>query len=266
LNDFGLSSYETVLTKGEKPMTTEFNILKDFIGFGNPEGKYWFIGLEEAGEWGKDLDEDRKNLGRYKNRIIAFKPGDMERDAEDYKRKNPGRKFTRVYGIMSQLVLVASTGTESGSLEYRNNKLLVESGETFQANLYPLGKKTLGEWNDNCAAISGYKSREDYYRNVPGERFRMLREEWTKYHPPITICFGSTEWDRFKELLDLKSETDYEDCGWYQVYLSRIILCPFFVDYLMSKKRLLLLAREIRRLLDKASTQQGAGMSLTYSR
>ena len=234
-------------------MTKEFEILNNFIGIGNPYGTYWFIGLEEAGEWGEDQEDNRVKLEKYKNRIIALKPGEIEREAKDYEDKNPGKRFTRVYDLMSQLVLAASIGTESDSREYRNNELLQESGETFQLNLYPLGKKSLKTWPARYVDRFGYRSMKDYYREVTGERFRILHQEWTKYDPAITVCFGKTEWDSFRKLLKLESKTGHQDCGWYQVYLSRIILCPFFMNNHMSAERILCLGQEIRKLLDKAN-------------
>lgn len=232
-------------------MTKDFEILNNFIGTGNPYGKYWFIGLEEAGNWREDPEDNRVKLEKYKSRIIAVKPGEMEKEAKDYEDMNPGKRFTRIYDFMSELVLAASTGTESGSREYRNNKLLHESSETFQLNLYPLGKKSLKTWPAHYTERFGFKSMKDYYREVTGERFRMLHQEWTKYDPPITICFGSTEWDSFRKLLKLESETVYQDCGWYRVYLSKVILCPFFVNTHISTERKLSLGKEIRKLLDR---------------
>ena len=38
-------------------MNREFEILNSFKGIGNPLGKYWFIGLEEAQDFNKNLGE-----------------------------------------------------------------------------------------------------------------------------------------------------------------------------------------------------------------
>jgi len=120
------------LLYGAPQMTSEFKVLNDFVGCGNPSGKYWFIGLEEAGEWGSNTI--RQDIERYRERILPVDPGAIKSEAQ-----KKGKGYTKIYDIMSKIVL-AIDARETNYLQYRDNELLLASGETFQENLFPLGK------------------------------------------------------------------------------------------------------------------------------
>ena len=124
--------------------TERFNILNQFLGFGNPRGILWFVGLEEAGCWHSDPQQDEASYQRYALGSFSVAPGEIQKESEKY-----GRSYTRVYDIMSKLaigVLLPQESGHAGWREYRDNRLLVQDGETFQINLYPLGKKSLTAW------------------------------------------------------------------------------------------------------------------------
>jgi hypothetical protein len=231
-----------------EPMTLEnFNVLKRFVGFGNPDGMYWFIGIEEAGEWDDEYIED---VERYKKQIIAIEPGEMEKSEEKTKAK--GKRFTRIYDYMSYFVLASSSKAADALAcrKYSNEELLQTRSETFQANLYPLGKRSLSHWDHKCVELTGYESKREYYRNVENDRFLLLREKWNHYKPSITMCFGASHWDKFEKLLDLQG-TNYKNRDWYRVYDSRIILCPFFIGHKMKNDYKEKLAKEIQTLLSE---------------
>lgn len=64
-------------------MTEQFKILSDFKGFGNPNGKIWFMGLEEA----VDFKSDYENiLERYSNEYYPFPAESIKADARKYCR------------------------------------------------------------------------------------------------------------------------------------------------------------------------------------
>ena len=78
----------------------------------------------------------------------------------------------------------------------------------------------------------------------------MLFKEWKAYAPHITICFGIEGWSDFKTMLNLTNDTDYVKGDWYQIYRSKIILCPFLDYRHMSTDRITAIAQHARTLLD----------------
>ena len=228
-----------------------FKILNEFLGWGNPDGPLWFIGLEEAEKWKEDPLRDEEMYERYAKKIFPVTPGEIARDA-----RRSGRRFTQVYEVMSKLTL-ALIGQDEAALEhweeYRNEKLLIDGGLTFQMNLYPLGKKRLDEWPKHYRSVFGF-GREDldrYREGVKKERFRLLRNEWERHQPRLTVCFGRTGWDDFEEFfkgrLDREAE-GLEFCKVFRISGRGVVLTPFFWRPSMTNKKILDLAALLTRL------------------
>lgn len=235
-------------------MTKEFDILNAFIGSGNPFGRIWFIGLEEANEWSEN--PEKKIYKPYEQCISALGPGDMERLEE--KTKDTRKRFTPTFGIMSKLLLAIAKEEYPSKLkqyhdavkDYRNKKLLWESGDTFQCNLYAIGKRSLKDWPPWYKTLFGFNSRQDYYSSEFVKcRFELIRKQWETCAPRITICFGKGHWDSFRTLLKLEEQPPD---NWYQIYRfgirSRIFLCPFlsYRSNCLPDKRIITLSKAIR--------------------
>jgi hypothetical protein len=98
-------------------MNNQFQIFNNFKGFGNPKGKIWFVGLEEAADLETNFEQ---NLKIYDSEYIPFKNGDILEDANK-KEKN----YTQVYNVMSKIM--AGLFSISDWRTYRN-KLSVAAG------------------------------------------------------------------------------------------------------------------------------------------
>jgi hypothetical protein len=212
------------------PKTAEdrFRIVSEFIGFGVIEAPIWFFGIEEAGTWGKDPEKDQQQYDRYACHWFPAEKGEIERKAREM-----GRRYTKIYDIMSKLVVaITNPGAHDfeGWKEFRNDKLLQRDGITFQTNLFPLGKPSDdGEWPPYYKDLFGYgkENRSEYERIAKAERFPVLKSEWKKHAPKITVCFGSKRWNYFEELLASSGECEaFNNCKVYEK--SGIVLTPFF--------------------------------------
>jgi hypothetical protein len=227
-----------------------FHILNNFLGFGNPKSAIWFIGLEEAGEWNSDPEQNAEMYRLYAQGFFPFKPGEISSDARKH-----GRRYTKVYDIMSKLVVevLGNTCTPDWKV-YRDERLFVEgSNEAFQTNLYPLGKGSLREWPSEYVSLFGLSTAEEYYNLVrkEGGRFDHLRSEHEKYRPQLTICFGKCGWDDFKRLLRLGDQYDDSLKG-YRIYpATRVVLSPFFSYRFMSSETIVALGARLRGLFDR---------------
>ena len=238
------------LTAGKVFMTQHFDIVNQFIGSGNPRGQFWFIGLEEAGEWSEDPAVNRESYQAYAKRYAPAEAGRIKQDAQEMRRR-----YTKVYDIMSKLVVAVTLPgdlTKNAWLRYRNEQLLGKSGDTFQTNLYPLGKLSLKNWPPHYERLFGFGpgDRQRYRDEVLKTRFPMLRQEWRHHKPPLTICFGKTGWPDFETLLEVQPREEVEKC---RVYRSGVVFCPFFNNYLMPGRRIAALAVILRELLNTGS-------------
>ena len=212
------------------PKTAEdrFRIVSEFIGFGVIYAPIWFFGIEEAGTWGKDPEKNQQQYDMYARCWFPAEKGEIERKAREM-----GRGYTKIYDIMSKLVVaITNPGAHDfeGWKEFRNDKLLQRDGITFQTNLFPLGKPSdAGEWPPYYKDLFGYgkEDRTEYERIVKEVRFPLLRSEWKIHAPKITVCFGSNRSDYFEELLTPAGKCEaFDNCKVYE--RSGIVLTPFF--------------------------------------
>ena len=223
-----------------------FAILNDFIGYGNPEGKFWFIGLEEHGNWEESPNVDQE-IEKFKNRILCDNAGE------------PKGK-TKVYEIMSKIVLSAKDRPLDKWQEYIVNELLVKDGETFQMNLFPLGKNNWDYWpaEGSYKRLFNFDSRGQYLQKVKdSKRFEKLRDEWSldRKQTKVTICFGANQWESFKTSLNLSGLPEIDT--WYRTYPSeKVILCPFFSGrpncFGANDEKISTIGNEVKRLLGGA--------------
>ena len=191
-------------------------ILTNFLGFGHPDAPIWFVGLEEGGQWHDDPQEDERKYAEYGR-------GFLYTDAE-----NRGR--TAVYDIMSKIVVAALGDASARSYEeYRKHRLFREGGHAFQANLYPLGKKSLDAWPEWYPELFGVRTLDEYRERVRPDRYRLLQSARRKYARSVVICFGKTAWAEFREALDLDDAYDDSIVKRCRVYPSAgVVMTPFF--------------------------------------
>ena len=215
-----------ILAMATNATEERFRIVNEFLGFGVLHAPIWFIGIEEAGTWGKHPENDQQQYDKYALRWFPAEKGEFERDARD-----KGRGYTKIYDIMSKLI-VASTNPAShdfeGWKEFRNGKLFQPDGTTFQANVFPLGKSSTCHWPDHYKSVFGFGKEDlcNYKQKVITDRFPHLRSAWEEANPVITACFGSSCWHYFEELL--KPVGTYEKFDNYRIYEnSGIVLTPF---------------------------------------
>lgn len=201
-------------------MNEQFKILSNFMGFGNPKGKIWFVGLEEAQDFEHNLDTI---LQTYSNKYIPFEIGSIKEDSEEY-----GNRYTKVYDIMAK-IMVGIAGADHWE-EYRNNKLLTTAGNEFQMNLYPLGKKNLNSWPDFYRAQFGFVNKHDYLTYVQTNRFPVLYDYWKLNSPEFTICFGIGNIEDFKTAFRLKTGKEFKDSNSFLFSEEKVLVTPFF-DY-----------------------------------
>lgn len=220
-------------------MNENFKILNEFKGFGEPFGKIWFIGIEESGVWSDDPNEFQKEIKSY-----SCKGG--------FKFNNGSNSLkTPVYVIISK-IMSGLNGKGFDWREYRKICLFRPKTDVFQMNLYPLGKKNVGDWPAHYKSLFSY-GKEDYERyisDVKELRFPKLRKFWHEKSPQITICFGKTYWSDFKELLDLDGRPESHKDGSIQLYRGeKVVLTPFFGNGQMGEDRIQTLVRILKDMI-----------------
>ena len=105
--------------------TKYFDVLNNFVGFGNPKGKIWFVGLEEAFEWNENPHIDKNKYKLYKRGSFGFEKKDWDN----------WQANTKVYEVISKILLKL----RKSNLDHRNymkNNLLTDNSNEFFTNLF----------------------------------------------------------------------------------------------------------------------------------
>jgi len=180
-------------------MTSEFEILNtQFIGYGNPNGKYWFGGIEGAAAF-----DIRENVEKFCKDLNGKMYIPDEPDVTAKTRKKMGSKYTKIYDAMAKIVLMHREGKQEVGVDeankYVNEKLFMEFGDNFQINLYPLGKRKVNYWETKYNDMFGFKNKNEYLCKVRKERFPEIRKFVEQYNHPerIIVCFGVTHLDDY---------------------------------------------------------------------
>lgn len=199
-----------------------------YLGWGEPRGGVWFVGLEEADSW---IDKPADEIVR-----LYEEKGEVEKAASQLDFAALGSAGLqirqRTARILSAVSKKAQEHTASEHAEwYLNNQLWRPGSLSFQANLYPLGKKTLDSWPPEFESIFGFGAaqRNEYVKVVSETRFRRLRARWIEDGPQATVCFGAAGWEDFRTVFGVTSPPRTLADGKIHVHdAERIVLCYFF--------------------------------------
>lgn len=218
-------------------MNKNFKIVNSFKGFGEPKNSIWFIGIEEGGKFTQDI------VNKYSKGIIYVKDENV-----DTNKKSP------IYQIISKIMVQLLPVDSKNSLdwqEYRDTKLFRRGENVFQTNLFPLGRRNTKTWYDDYKELFGFDKNDfkKYIEAVREKRFPMLYNYWLSNKPKLTICFGSTYWNYFSELLHLDEKNFLpKDNSYIKFDKSKnVILTPFFSNWYMNTNRIQFLIDLIKK-------------------
>jgi hypothetical protein len=200
-----------------------FRVLNEFKGFGEPQSKVWFVGIEEGHEW--TLPELTSA------RVDPYAAPLFELDG--YYDQEGRRHSTKVYSIAARLALSLLSDTPGlvhDPDDFQRRRLGRRKSETFLTNLYPLGKRSRDAWPAHYQDL-GFASARDCRMAVGEGRFRLLRELRDRHGPQIVVCHGEKEWDAFaKAFADPSRQWTWETLpnGKLTKWQPGLVLTQFF--------------------------------------
>jgi hypothetical protein len=194
-----------------------FDAMNNFIGQGNPEALFWFVGIEDGGKGHKAADIG-KTINYY-GTPNGFGSLDL---ASVLNWQNEG---TNIYRYMAYVI-------SSGETKMMDQDLL---NQLFQMNRYPLAKRNkAAPLPEHYKDLFGYgpKDRKDYLKAVKSSRFAKLRDFWIARKPKdaFTVCFGEGYIFNELELIFGVTPDNAEPIGSKMWYYSkqRLFVTPFF--------------------------------------
>ena len=187
------------------------------IGYGNPEGSYWFIGPEEGGsiEENKDRIEIWSELGENEHFHDMKEFHLLLSKREGYhglRRFFIGEKIklqSTWNGIMKILFQLTSI-EKSEIIERRNyqaNYLGSQNGDTVIAELFQYSSKSL----DDKKSLEYFgKRKKEYWQDYAPLRETLLYNQIRKYKPKV-VCFYSTSFIENWYRITKELNTDFHD-------------------------------------------------------
>lgn len=194
-----------------KQLISDF--IAQFLGYGNLDSPYWFIGKEEGG--GKTMDEnldritawmkmaDRGTVDLMEFNEIPF-PSIVGNVMKWKRRVQPTWK-----GPLQILLTLANIPiTKESLLQFQCTKLATKNGNNLMAEFMPLPSPSTAHWfyADAFSWLSEMKTRKAYFDSVAPQRAQLIHT-LVKKHRPKLVHFYSTD-------------------GNYMRYWSRISGCP----------------------------------------
>ncbi len=131
-----------------KRFTEEFYCLLQYIGWGDPNGGLWTMGIEEAEEWIKDEEISNLDLVRKKikeNFCKEYEPvPNQQKITKEEKAKK--KKNDQVRDVSAKIACGISASCRDWQrhwMDYKKDRLWKKGSKVFNGNLYPLGRKSL---------------------------------------------------------------------------------------------------------------------------
>jgi hypothetical protein len=216
--------------------------LLEWQGYGNPSGRFWFIGMEEGGTPPLVELQARADLWQ-KVEDLADAPRPWEHNFDLTK------SITSVWDGIIRIVGGLSGEPEwmSSSFvrDYQARKLGRRSGDTFLTEVLPLPKRSVGDWPYE----SLWKQKKDYEAAVRPERMTMLSGLHQRYGPQFTFCYGKSNWAYYRQIfpaVEFKPLVDgHLELG--QVGDSNIVLMQHFSAWGFTNKAIALIVESLRQ-------------------
>jgi hypothetical protein len=207
--------------------TEEFQIVNQWLGWGEPNEGIWFIGVEEAFGWECKSQEE---LVSSRQKIRAMK--DM-RYSECSDKSTRGNVNWPVAVGTAKIASIAKGNDISDWRKYREEELWLPGCKVFNGNLLSLGKPSLAhDLPQGFVELFGFGENDygRYYEQVKQDRFEAFRLFRNEHRPRAIVCFGMSHWIQFKELFAIVDEkATIESELQTQVYENnRVILTRHF--------------------------------------
>lgn len=197
-------------------------------GYGNPDGPYWFVGIEE---YGAGTVEE-----------LSFR-ADNFREIDDLARVHSLPEFyfdirnlIPTWATMSKIILRLkgdpSWSDKETIRDYQSERLGRNGGETFLTELLPLPKPADAHWPEWWP----WASWDKYFDDVRTQRINALRELFEVHQPRFVFCYGKSYWPYHKQIF---SDTNFTPIVGGKLQTARlggsqIVLTPFFAWFLMA--------------------------------
>jgi hypothetical protein len=177
-----------------------------FYGYGNYDGNYWFIGMEEAGGDFKDIN-NRINI--WSNR------GKFEIDDVAEYHLDMGTWNGKIQPTWNKLIRIVLNAKGTGNIDikdvrkYQINELARKDKETCLLELLPLPSPSIKHWiYGEHSQLTFLSNRDTYKKHCIEKRINHISQR-IKEHQPKAVVFYGKEYEYYWKIITEKI-TDVE--------------------------------------------------------
>lgn len=174
-------------------LLTQF--METFYGFGSYDGRYWFVGMEEAG--GQTVGAIQARLTQWQQNG-RFELEDLPTHAhqlgwgERYFGNKP--KWQRTWGKLIRIILAAEGMRNFGTAaikQFQKKKLGRHAGNHCLIELFPLPAPSTGHWPyDQYSQLSFLQNRKAYRQKLAPLRIAHMHQRLRQYQPKAVVFYG----------------------------------------------------------------------------
>jgi len=181
--------------------------MDSFLGYGNIQGSYWFVGMEEGG--GKTCPEIAQRITQWENR--------GKQPLEDLFEYHLGINELRWFGRDARLqptwnrlirILLASKGMFPDKEQvraYQSAQLGRHENEVGLLELFPLPSQSRSTWiYPRCSRNLNLRSREEYERLIGPKRAQKFHNLILEHRPAFVIFYGLDHMDWWRKIADTR--------------------------------------------------------------
>lgn len=177
----------------------------NFIGYGELESPYWFIGLEEGFHQGTfSLEDQHVSRLKYSEVMDLEEAMVMTEGWNNLNHKLDNLK-TRTWEFIAKLVMTLENkswyGVENKNRivkEYILSNIGNRKGNTLLIEILPLPKASKNSWPDFYKKY--FLSRKKYESRITKYRIKLLQEKISENKPKYIIGYGKSKWGVYKSL------------------------------------------------------------------
>lgn len=189
--------------------------LLNFLGYGNIQGNFWFMGMEEGSGGSDDLEVNIQARIKFSDEIMDLQEAHDENFLgwKYWDINQPIKRFPSVWVYMARIVRALGEEKAADWWDTKKAKDYIrehlgrkhENGDTFLTELLPLPKRQASKWPELYEKTFGFKQRQDYEMKITPERKLKIKTLLESKKPKYLFCYGETHYLHYKEIF--KSET-----------------------------------------------------------
>lgn len=194
-----------------------------FYGYGNYQGRYWFVGMEEGG--GGSFEEIARKLSAWDTRgqkeLESF--GESSSESAQSKHFTDQPKSQATWNKLIRILL--SIEGEIPSLDavktYQATRWGRSDSDNCLLELLPLPSPSTGKWlYGNHSALPHLGTREAYGNHYAEQRSLHIKSRIEEYEPDVVVFYGFDEWYRQWWKLIAGVEFTLANVGGHKAYLG----------------------------------------------